>query len=435
MYLAHGLGGRSDLPVPLWLAVYAGTAAVVFSFVALNALWRAPRFDPSDGRLLPAPVGRLLDAGWLRAGASALGLGAFAVLLGSAWFGSNETSENPAPTLLFVWLWVGLVPASLLFGPVVRVLSPLRPIARWLGGRWLGRGTSYRAVPAWVGPWPAVLSLLAFLWLELVDDRGSEPRTVALFVTVYAVVHIGFGTFFGPRWFDQGEGFEAYSSFVGSMAPLARRADGRWVLRNPLAGLSLAPAGRLAPTACVLLGSTAFDGLSRTSEWKDLTLNTARPWYLTSGTLGLLGAIGLVTLVYLGAVHLTRPFARGRPPLAERFVHSLVPIVCGYTIAHYFSFAVFQGQAAFALLSDPLGRGWDLFGTAGRAIDYTIVSTSAIAVVQVGAIVAGHVLGVAAVHDRALQVLSHRSARTGQVPLLAAMVGITMAGIALVVGS
>jgi len=430
MYQAHGLGGRSDLPVPLWLAVYAGTAAVVFSFVALNALWRQPRFDPAAGRLLPMPLQQVLDSALLRRLASALGLAGGAFVLGTAWFGSRDVADNPAPTLLFVWFWVGLVPASLLLGPVVRVTSPLRTVARWLGG-----GTPYRSLPGWVGRWPAVLSLLSFLWLELVDDRGSEPRTVALFLTLYAVVHIGFGAVFGPRWFERGEGFEAYSSFVGSMAPLARRADGRWVLRNPLAGLSLAPAGHLAPIACVLLGSTAFDGLSRTSEWRDLTLNTARASYLLSGTLGLLGAIGLVALVYLTAVHLTRRYARGRPPLAERFVHSLVPIVCGYTVAHYFSFAVFQGQAAVTLISDPLGRGWDLFGTAGDRIDYTVVSTATIAVVQVGAIVTGHVLGVAAVHDRGLQVLSRRSTRTGQVPLLAAMVGFTMAGIALVVGS
>jgi len=429
MYEAHGLGGRSDLPVPLWLAVYAGTAAVVFSFVALNVWWR-PRFRPADGWLLPGVLQRHLDASWLRVAARMAGIAVAVFVLGTAWFGSTDVARNPAPTLLYVWLWVGLVPASLLLGPVLRLVSPLRTVAGMLGGN-----RPFRELPSWVGSWPAVLSLLSFLWLELVDDRGSEPRTVALYLSVYALVQISLGTVYGPRWFQQGEGFEAYSSFVGSMTPLARRSDGRWVLRSPLAGLSLAPSGRLVPIACVLLGSTAFDGFSRTSEWKALTLNAPRPTYLVSGTLGLLASIAVVALVYVAATHLTRPYASGRPPLTERFVHSLVPIVCGYTVAHYFSFAVFQGQAAFALVSDPLGRGWDLLGTAGAAIDYGVVSTSAIALVQVGAIVTGHVLGVAAAHDRALQVLTRRSARTGQVPLLAAMVGFTMAGIALVVGS
>ena len=52
--LAHGIGGRSDLPVPLWLAVYGGAAAVVVSFAALGAFWRRERFSGDEpGRPLP----------------------------------------------------------------------------------------------------------------------------------------------------------------------------------------------------------------------------------------------------------------------------------------------------------------------------------------------------------------------------------------------
>jgi hypothetical protein len=35
--LAHGLGGRSDLPVPMWLAQYGAAVALVFSFAALHS--------------------------------------------------------------------------------------------------------------------------------------------------------------------------------------------------------------------------------------------------------------------------------------------------------------------------------------------------------------------------------------------------------------
>lgn len=37
--LAHGIGGRSDLPIPLWMAVYGGAAAVLISFFALSLFW------------------------------------------------------------------------------------------------------------------------------------------------------------------------------------------------------------------------------------------------------------------------------------------------------------------------------------------------------------------------------------------------------------
>ena len=46
------------------------------------------------------------------------------------------------------------------------------------------------------------------------------------------------------------------------------------------------------------------------------------------------------------------------------FVLSLVPIAFVYVVAHYATLFLIQGQYAVPLLSDPLGRGWNLFGTA-----------------------------------------------------------------------
>jgi hypothetical protein len=46
-------------------------------------------------------------------------------------------------------------------------------------------------------------------------------------------------------------------------------------------------------------------------------------------------------------------------------VHTLLPIAVGYTLAHYFSLLVLQGQNGYIRASDPSGQGWDLFGTAG----------------------------------------------------------------------
>ena len=56
--------------------------------------------------------------------------------------------------------------------------------------------------------------------------------------------------------------------------------------------------------------------------------------------------------------------------LSRRFVHSLIPIALAYVIAHYFSLLVYQGQAIAYLISDPLGHGSNLFGTATATINY-----------------------------------------------------------------
>ena len=101
-------------------------------------------------------------------------------------------------------------------------------------------------------------------------------------------------------------------------------------------------------------------------------------------------------------------------------------------IAHYFSLLVWQGQAGDILASDPFGRGWDLFGTGGWAIDFDVAPPITIAIVQVAAIVLGHLAGVVAAHDRAVALFRLGWAGRSQYQLVAVMVAITMAGLALV---
>ena len=52
-----------------------------------------------------------------------------------------------------------------------------------------------------------------------------------------------------------------------------------------------------------------------------------------------------------------------------------------------------------------------------------------LATIKVVAVVAGHVLGVIAAHDRAVRLLPKRHQLTGQLPLLVAMVAFTAGGL------
>ena len=103
-------------------------------------------------------------------------------------------------------------------------------------------------------------------------------------------------------------------------------------------------------------------------------------------------------------------------------------------MAHYFSLLVLDGQTTWILASNPFGlAGVDLFGTYGNGVDLTAVSSDAIALVQVGAVVVGHVLGVTLAHERAL--LSARRARASdQLPLVIVMVLFTVGGLGLLFG-
>jgi len=435
--LAHGIGGRQDLPISFSLVLVGAVVALVASFGALAWLWRESRLrGGAAGRPLPLAVQRFLDSPGFRWVLRVVGLLLTSFVAFAALFGP-DLATNPAATWVYVLFWVGLVPASLLFGPVWRQLNPTRTI-HWGIARILGipPGRGLFPYPRRLGYWPAAVSLLSFTYLELVVPDRTSTGVLVLYFLVYFQVHLSGAILFGPCWFDRGDGFEVYSSLVGRMSPFGRRDDGRLVLRNPLDGLdALKPAAGLVATVSVLLRSTAYDGFSSTTMWvRTITTSSIPP-----ETLGVLGLVGFITVAYATysiATSLAGTLGgiSGRW-LPGKFVQSIIPIAVGYVMAHYFSFLVFEGQDALILASDPLDKGRNIRGTADWKINYTILSASTIALVQVVAIVLGHIIGVIAAHDRAVRLFPPRQAIAGQVPLLILMIGYTIGGLLLLFGS
>lgn len=430
--LAHGVGSRTDLPIPLGLALYGAGAAILISFAVLLLFWRSPKLGgASSGRPLPPGVQRVLDGAAFRRALQALALVAAALVVAVAFAGPDETSRNLAPWVLYVTFWVGLVPASLLLGPVWRVANPLRLLHRGLRTV-LPPPPGAGRLPR-LGLWPAAAFLVVFLFLELVYPGRAEPATVGVFLVGCAVVQLALAAWFGEEWFAHGDGFEVYSTVVARLSPWGRRDDGRLVLRSPLANAIAVPETRgLAAVVVVLLGSTGFDGLSRTAWWQD---GPGAADDSLSGSLGLLGCIGLVAVLYLVGTRLSGRLAN-QPAAVQprRYAATVIPIALGYTVAHYFSLLMLDGQNTWILLSNPFGaEGVNLFGTYDNRVDLAAVSADLIAYVQVGAVVLGHVLGVTLAHERAL--LSARRARASdQLPLVIVMVLFTVGGLGLLFG-
>jgi hypothetical protein len=146
-----------------------------------------------------------------------------------------------------------------------------------------------------------------------------------------------------------------------------------------------------------------------------------------------LGFIAIVFTSYTAACLLAgRLTHSSRRTLPGQFLHSLVPIALGYVTAHYLTLLILEGQRVFITSSDPLSRGWDLFGTTGWGINASIVNyPGLIGSIQTAAIVLGHILGVILAHDRALALFPRRAALIGQVPLLVVMVGYTVGALLL----
>ena len=399
---AHGVGGSTDLPIPFLYAMVGASWALTISFAVLALAWREPRFDNE-----PDPAEARSQRPWL-AVLGALIAGWFLVAL----YSGPDDASNGGLGALYILVWVGLVPLALLAGHVWRDLSPWRSVQA-LVGRMSGRPDGFVAYPAWLGYWPAVAGLLAFVWLELASPDPGDIGAVRIWVAVYVVVTIAGGIVFGPRWHDRADPFDVYSGVVAHLSPFVR--DGRLEMHNPLRTLPQVPiASGLVALLATLLGSTAFDSFSASSYWQSKTPSVFEQ------SLTLVGFCVVVVVLFQLATRATGGVTpEERNALPGRLAHSLVPIVVGYIFAHYLTSLVEKGQAVvYVLLSIDA--------------DVALVlstHTSTLAALKVSFVVAGHVLAVVAAHDRALIVLPQAHRLSGQMGLLLLMVAYTFTGL------
>lgn len=441
---AHGISQRADLPIPAWLFAWGAALVLIASFVALSILWPRPRLAQVRERVLV----RVPNA--LEVLAGALGVAAFAFVVYAGLAGNQTATANIAPTTIFVLFWVGIPCASVLLGDVFAAFNPWRAVGRACGA--LARRVSGSelptplAYPERVGRWPAAAGILAFAWVELVDVHRAEPQHLAILMLVYAAVMLVGMSLYGVRaWTANADAFSVAFGLLALLAPL-RWAEGRLRLRPPLAGaIAMPQVAGAAAVVLTLIGTTTFDGFSQGGVWtgsngllqrltdmfdgfglgRDAAIQAA-------GTVGLLSVVLLVCGLYrLGVAGMhTVGRSRSTDELSRAFAHSLIPIAFAYLLAHYFSLLVFQGQAIGYLASDPLGRGSDVFGSAGWTIDYRLIGANAIWYVQVAALVIGHVGGLILAHDRALELWTdQRVATRSQYWMLLVMVTFTCLGL------
>jgi hypothetical protein len=444
--LAHGLGGSGDLPVPYMYAMVAAAWALTFTFALIAFAWREPRFDPNaPGRPLPTRLTALIDARatrWTVAGV-ALAFSVWVLLAGA--FGP-QTQDNALLPTFYVLLWVGLVAVSVLFGPVWRVISPLRTsyllLSRALPERLASPRLSY---PERWGYRPAAVGLFAFVWMELASPNSASLPWVRSWLLVYAVVLLGGAWLCGQRWLARADPFGVYSMAVSHLSPFRRSSAGEIVIGNPFDHLPSLPVrpGVVAVLA-VLLGSTAFDSYSASPTWRNFADRLSRaahdvPATLSSSALrtaGLLIFISIVALTFSLAARATGGVDRAqRRALPGQMAHSLVPIVVGYIFAHYLSYLVERGQQAVIALADPFGRGWNLLGLGHAHVAYVLSAhPPVLAGIKVGCVVTGHIVAVIAAHDRALRLLPAGHQLTGQLTMMLVMVAYTFTGLYLLFG-
>ena len=415
---AHNVGGGA-LPAPPWLLSYIGAAFVLGTAAVLRATWPSARLAQAGGDNADAAGesrGLGISFGHL------VGLLLFVAALIAALAGPNSAAANIAPVAVLVVWWVGLPIACLLLGDVMRVINPFVAVVAVLH-RLRSPDGAHPEAPVWT----SAAFLAAFSWFFLAYHRPGSPRALATFLVTYSLVAIGAGLRWGRAWLATGEGFGGLSAAVARIG-----------LRRPAGP---APAGTAA-LMIVWIGGTAFDAFTSTPFWVDI-LGTSRGWTRTLlNTVGLVWLTAIVAGAFLVVVRLAEhgratspadaPTSETDPPvrLTVPLGVALVPLATGWFVAHDLTLLLSEGQNFWALLSDPLGKGWDLFGTFNHTIDFRVVQAGWVRWSQLALLVAGHVGAVVLLHDTALGLLRRRPAmRTTWAMAVAATGSITAAAL------
>ena len=450
---AHGLAAKADLPIPVWLFIWAAAIVLIVSFVILSVAWRRPLMQEEHTRPAPGWLSKALLNPVTEAIAGALGVFLLGVVIYAGLEGIDAPDLNVAVIFVFVTFFLGGVLFSILFGDFFRAFNPWRAIGRFFGGvvRLVSgqQAPAPLAYPERLGHWPAVIGLVAFGWLELIYGVGSvgvSPQDVAVATLIYSGITLTAMALFGVEtWTDRGETFSVYFNMFSRLSPVTVE-DGRLAFRRPLTG---APQWGDVPCSLGLvltsIAVTTFDGaqegtlsgaINTVFDFfrDDLGLSIALSFRVTD-TIFILIVIAAVTGLFrlgLWGMHTVRD-SPSVSELGRLFAHTMIPISLAYMFAHYFSYFIYLEQAQFTyLLSDPLGRGSDLFGTAQSGVDLTLLSANDIWYAQVASLIVGHVTALALAHDRAIAIWKDPALATrSQYWMLAVMVGFTTLGLGL----
>jgi hypothetical protein len=448
---AHaGLATREDLPIPAWLFAWAASVVLIVSFFALSTLWKQPRFEREDWRPLGAGLSRALLNPIAEVAAGLIGVFLLGLATWAGLHGTEAPDRNFGFTFLFVTCWLGFPLLSVLLGDVFRPFSPWRAIGRAAGGGFValtGQRPAHLRYPERLGRWPAAVGLVAYAWLELIYGAGGivglTPHIMGVAVLVYSAYTLAMMVVFGTEeWSRRGETFSVYFNMFSQLSVLEVR-EGRIGRRRLFSGAArwATVRGSLA-LVVASIGTTSFDGAqegalanpisSTFNKLVDAGLSLTTSFRVTSSIYLVVCLVGVAALYLIGVQGMRT--VRNAPPaprLRQGFAHTLIPIAFAYLVAHYFSLFVFQEQAQFTyLLSDPLGTGADIFGTAGSGINYGLVGARTVWYVQVAALVVGHVCGLTMAHDRAIAYWKdYRQASRSQYWMLGVMVGFTCFGL------
>jgi len=457
---AHAFVQPYTLPVPFWLYLFACAATVVLTFAVVGYFVSVPAVAAAAPRIPPRSGSgrRATLPAWALRGLRALAVGCLLLSVVAGLIGTRDPDANINVTLFWVVFVLVFTYATALVGDVFALINPWRTIVEWFETASPGPKRTPLVYPARLGYWPALISYIGLIWLELFTL--PSPRGLSMVLVVYSLVTFAGAWLFGKAaWFRYGELFGVLLRFVGLLAPVEYQRSAATHcfevrMRWPLSGvLAERPEKSLSLVLFVLfmLSSTTFDGMHETIVWMSLfwkhlvvvfqplwgtdliaSQRMLEHWYVAYQRAGLVLSPFLYLAFYFAVILALKAVTRTTIPLrdlAGEFAFTVLPIAIVYNMAHYWTLLLTRIQKLPYLVSDPFGFHWHLLGLTPPA-EFPPPNMGAVWNTEVALILVGHLAAVYLAHRIALRVFpSRRDAILSQVPMLLLMVSYTVMGL------
>jgi polyferredoxin len=336
-------------------------------------------------------------------------------LIGSQVGGTNITTV----AVWSIW-WTGVIIVILFFGKFWCTLCPWHTATTWMKRRNLSLNKKWPAKLNNI--YPAIGLLAVVTWFEVGFSLTHVPKYTSYLLILLLGISMVSAAVFKRRAFCMHMCFiGAIQGIYSSMSPLELRSknkgtckkcstkdcirgnekgdpcpvlvyaggmkrNNRCILCNeciktcPHDNLAMnirPPASELwgiehhnipeATFVVALLGLTLFPSAMMFSSWTRFKMTVSDQTFFLIITALTIGSIAIPAIITYSSSWASRTLSGVKThsvkDIFKVFGYSLIPLTLFYHLAHNLMHIIMEGPLAFRVISDPLGRGWNLFGT------------------------------------------------------------------------
>src|SRR5581483_7503929 len=202
---AHAFGKLYNLPVPFWMYLYGGAAAIIVSFLIIGY------FTNKAGTGLTYPTKALSNLNFLikkpainvLKGISVF-LFLFTILTGL--IGEDSPYSNFNMTFFWIIFVLGFSYLTAFIGNIYTFINPFKVLVEYfeqITGEKIKGAFKY---PENLGYYPALFFYFLFIWIELFSQ--TFPRQLSLILIQYTIINVVAVMLVGKdAWFKYGEFF------------------------------------------------------------------------------------------------------------------------------------------------------------------------------------------------------------------------------------